>query len=111
VQGGTGVKGMLTKHKIIEHRVTAPTTNTLAIICLGLSLLGILVTPFIPILTHIAAIICGHIARSQISRSGESETGSGMALAGLIISYFCLVLYIIGILLLGFGLMTLFLVQ
>lgn len=36
--------------------------------------------------TGIPAIVLGHIARSQIRQSGES--GSGMALAGLILGYF-----------------------
>jgi hypothetical protein len=97
----------MTEHKIIEHRVTAPTTNVLAIISLVLSLLGVLATLVIPIVTHIAAIICGHIARSQIRRNGGSEKGSGMALAGLIISYLSLILSFIGLLFLGVGLMAL----
>jgi len=98
----------MTEHKIIEHRITVPTTNVLAIICLSLSLLGVLVTLFIPILTHIAAIICGHIARFQIRRSGGTETGSGMALAGLIISYLCLIFSILLLLFMGVGLMAIF---
>ena len=98
----------MTEHKIIEHRVTAPTTNVLAIISLVLSLLGVLATLFIPIVTHIAAITCGHIARSQIRRSGGSETGSGMALAGLIISYLSFIFSFIGLLFLGVGFMALF---
>ena len=56
----------MTEHKIIEHRVTASTTNVLAVISLVLSLLGVLATILIPIMPQIAAIICGHIARSQI---------------------------------------------
>jgi hypothetical protein len=36
-------------------------------------------------ISSIAAIVCGHIARSQIKRTGEQ--GAGMALAGLIIGY------------------------
>jgi Domain of unknown function (DUF4190) len=36
--------------------------------------------------TGIPAIVLGHIARSQIRQSGES--GSGMAVAGLILGYF-----------------------
>ena len=50
-------------------------TNTLAIVALVTSLLGI----------GLAGIICGHIALSQIKRSNEQ--GKGMALAGLIIGY------------------------
>ena len=96
------------EHKIIEHRVTAPTTNVLAIISLVLSLLGILATFLIPFVSQIAAIVCGHIARSQVKHSGGSQTGSGMALAGLIISYLSIVFSLIGFVLLGVGLMALF---
>jgi hypothetical protein len=97
-----------TKHKIIEHRVTAPTTNVLAIISLVVSLLGVFATFIIPFIAQIAAIICGHIARSQIMQSNGTQTGSGMALAGLIISYVMLIFSLIGIVFLGVGLMALF---
>ena len=97
-----------TKHKIIEHRVTAPTTNVLAIISLGVSLLGVFATFIIPFVAQIAAIICGHIARSQIMQSRGSQTGSGMALAGLIISYVMLGFSFIAIVFLGVGLMAVF---
>jgi hypothetical protein len=49
-------------------------TNTLAILALVFGL----VFP-------IAGIVCGHIARGQIKRTGES--GDGLALAGLILGY------------------------
>ena len=67
-------------------------TNTLAIISLGLGLAGF---PFlcmslvlgvcgcVEALLAIAAVITGFMAHSQIQTSGES--GSGMALAGMII--------------------------
>ncbi len=97
-----------TKHKIIEHRVTAPTTNVLAIISLVVSLLGVFATFIIPFVAQIAAIICGHIARSQIMQSRGSQTGSGMALAGLIISYVILGFSFIAIVFLGVGLMAVF---
>ena len=97
-----------TKHKIIEHRVTAPTTNVLAIISLGVSLLGVFATFIIPFVAQITAIICGHIARSQIMQSRGSQTGSGMALAGLIISYVVLGFSFIAIVFLGVGLMAVF---
>ena len=41
------------------------------------------------------AIVFGHIARSRIKRTGD--TGKGMALAGLIIGYVTIVLWIAGI--------------
>ena len=52
-----------------------PRTNTLAVVTLVMAF----VFP-------LAAIPTGHIGRSQIRRTGEQ--GAGMALAGLIISYF-----------------------
>lgn len=55
-------------------------TNSLSIVALILSLVG-LVTGF----TAIGGIICGHIARSQIKRTGEA--GDGMALWALIVGY------------------------
>ena len=97
-----------TQHKIIEHRVTSPSTNVLAVISLVVSLLGVFSTFIIPFVAQIAAIICGHIARSQIMQSRGSQTGSGMALAGLVISYVMLIFSLIGIVFLGVGLMALF---
>jgi hypothetical protein len=55
----------------------APSTNGLAIASLVCSLLFI----------SIVAIILGHIALSQINRSGGMQAGRGLALAGLIIGY------------------------
>jgi uncharacterized protein DUF4190 len=52
----------------------APRTNTLAIVSLVLSFF-----------VSIGGIICGHIALSQIKRTGEG--GRGLALAGVIIGY------------------------
>jgi hypothetical protein len=51
-----------------------PPTNTLAILALVFGFLF-----------PIAGIICGHIARRQIKRTGEG--GDGLALAGLILGY------------------------
>lgn len=65
-----------------------PPTNTLAIIALVASLAGLLTW-----ISSIAGIVCGHIARRQIQRTGEQ--GSGMALAGLIVGYSIAVLGIL----------------
>jgi len=35
----------------------------------------------------IPGIICGHVARAQIRDSNGGQTGEGLAMAGLIISY------------------------
>ena len=95
-------------HQVVEHRLTSPKTNALAVVSLVVSLLGVILTWFIPIITQIAAIICGHIALSQIKKSRGNQTGSGMALAGLIISYIVLVFVVIVIFLVGVTLSELF---
>jgi hypothetical protein len=66
-----------------------PRTNTLAIISLSCGI-GQLIGG---IFATIPAIICGHIARGQIRRTGE--TGAGMALAGVILGYVGLALTVI----------------
>lgn len=71
---------------------TAPAgakTNTLAIISLVASLLGLATG-----IGFLVGIICGHIALGQIKKTGEQ--GRGLAVAGLIIGYIGIVLAIIG---------------
>jgi uncharacterized protein DUF1707/uncharacterized protein DUF4190 len=65
----------------VPATVAVPGTNQLAVISLtcGIGQL-MLLWP-----ASVAAIVCGHVARSQIRRTGEQ--GSGMALAGLILGY------------------------
>ena len=53
-------------------------TNTLAIISLVLAFV-----------VSLGAVICGHIALSQIKRTGEN--GRGLAIAGLVLGYIGLV--------------------
>ena len=65
-------------------------TNDLAVASLVLSILG----TFIPLLLSIPAIICGHKARANF-RKGIAVSGSGIALAGLIIGYVMVVFWII----------------
>ena len=62
-----------------------PKTNTLAIVSLVLSLVGV----------GIGGIITGHIALNQIKTSGEG--GRGLALAGTIIGYAAVAIGIIAI--------------
>ncbi len=62
---------------------TGPKTNTLAIVSLVLAF-------FI----SLGAVICGHIALSQIKKTGEN--GRGLAIAGLILGYLGLVAGLIG---------------
>ncbi|GAA4830094.1 hypothetical protein GCM10023201_17200 [Actinomycetospora corticicola] len=63
-------------------------TNGLAIASLVLSLLGLVVG-----ITAIGGVICGHIARGQIRQRGEG--GDGLALAGLIIGYILIGLFVL----------------
>jgi len=47
--------------------------------------------------TAIPAVICGHIARAKIRKSGGALGGRGIATTGLILGYIALVLGIMGI--------------
>ena len=49
------------------------------------------------LITAIPAVICGHIARSKIRKSGGALGGKGIATAGLILGYIALVLGVMGI--------------
>jgi hypothetical protein len=71
-----------------QYRSPRQTTNALAIAALVCG-----VAQFITGITFIPAIILGHVARSQIRRTGEQ--GDGMALAGLILGYLGGILFII----------------
>ncbi|GAA2037382.1 hypothetical protein GCM10009819_22480 [Agromyces tropicus] len=72
-------------------RPAPPPTNTLAWVSFGLALGSI----FFGLLTSVAAVVCGHIARSQIRQRGEE--GNGIALTGLILGYVVTGLWVAGI--------------
>ncbi|HEY5156832.1 MAG TPA: DUF4190 domain-containing protein [Anaerolineales bacterium] len=86
---------------------TGPRTSTMAIISLVGGITGWTVLPF---LGSLAAIIFGHIAKSEIKKSGGMLAGNGLATAGLIMGYLsitlgiCLVCVFIILPLLGIGL-------
>jgi hypothetical protein len=44
-----------------------------------------------------AAVVFGHIALRQIARSRETESGSGLAIAGLVFGYIGLVLLVVAL--------------
>jgi pyruvate/2-oxoglutarate dehydrogenase complex dihydrolipoamide acyltransferase (E2) component len=71
---------------------TAPPTAPSALWSLILGILSFLCGGFI---TAIPAIICGHVGRSAIRKSGGALGGGGMAMAGLILGYVALVLNIL----------------
>ena len=70
-----------------------PGTNGLAIASLACSLAQFAIRP----LATIPAIVCGHMARSQIKRTGEQ--GAGLALAGLTLGRTAVILGILFIVL------------
>lgn len=58
-------------------------------------ILGILAIISCGPISGIPAIICGHMARSKIKMEPDALTGDGMALAGLIMGYFSIVVVIL----------------
>jgi hypothetical protein len=61
--------------------VVYPTTNGLAVASLVAGFL------WVAWFGSILAVIFGHMALGQINRSGGRETGTGMAIAGLVLGY------------------------
>lgn len=64
--------------------IRQPSTSALAIVSLAFGICGLL------FFGSLIAVVCGHIARTQIRNSQGMQTGDGMALAGLILGYFAL---------------------
>ena len=65
-------------------------TSTLAIISMIAGILGFV--QILPVIGPIAAIIAGHMAKSEIKKSGGIVTGNGMATTGLILGYLMIAL-------------------
>ena len=84
-----------------------PHNSTMAIVSLIGGIAGWTVLPF---LGSIVGIITGHMAKSEIKKSGGMVTGNGMATAGLILGYLsiafglCLICVLVILPLLGIGL-------
>jgi hypothetical protein len=62
----------------------APPTSTLAIISL---ISGIVSWFLLPFIAAVAAVITGHMAKSEIRKSNGLLGGNGMATAGLVLGY------------------------
>lgn len=75
-------------------------TNGLAIASLVTSLLGFV----FPVLPAVLAIIFGFVSLSQINKSGQG--GRGMAIAGIVIGFLWVALYVVLIGILVFSLST-----
>ncbi len=87
--------------------IQAPKTNTLAIVSLVLGIGAFVVGIFLPFLMQLGAVICGHMARGQIARSGGQEGGDGLALTGLILGYIGLAIFGLVALVLGGSILAL----
>lgn len=70
-------------------------TNSLAVVSLVSGILG---WTFLPFLGSVVAIICGHMARSEIRRNPQTQEGDGMAVAGLVLGYLVIGLSVLAIL-------------
>jgi hypothetical protein len=73
--------------------LAAPQTSSFAIASLVCSLASWFVIPFVG---AIAAVVLGHVARHEISHSYGQKSGSGLAIAGLVIGYIQLALALLG---------------
>ncbi len=78
-----GMSGATAPPPLVPYGAITP-TSTLAVTSLVLGILSVLSCTFF---TGIPAIICGHIARSQIRQSGGTTKGEGLAMGGLITGY------------------------
>jgi hypothetical protein len=74
-------------------------TNGMAVASLVCSCAGII--PFFFGLTCVLGIIFGFVARSQIRRTNGVQQGSGLALAGIIVGFSLIALFIILLIILG----------
>ncbi len=64
-----------------------PDNNGFAVASLVLGILSLMMFCCCGFVLGIPGIICGHVARAQIRDSNGGQTGEGLAMAGLIISY------------------------
>ena len=70
-----------------------PRTPGQAFAALILGIIGLF--PICPIILSVLAIIFGYMAKGEIERSGGALGGSGIALAGLILGWVGLALYVL----------------
>lgn len=72
----------------VQPPAAAPTSN----LALASLILGILGFTAIPFLGSIAAVVTGHMAKSEIKNSQGALGGNGMATAGLALGYVAIAL-------------------
>jgi hypothetical protein len=76
--------------------VTPPVYKRDSSLAIASLVCGLLTWSFVPFFGAIAAIITGHVAKKEIRESGDTLTGDGMALTGLILGYTQLGLIVLG---------------
>jgi hypothetical protein len=76
----------------------APQSSTMGIISLIAGIAGLTV---FPVLGSIIAVITGHMAKSEIRRSGGMITGEALATWGLILGYIGVGLTVLGLCVVG----------
>ena len=67
-------------------------TSTLAVVSLVFGILGWTLLPF---LGSLVAVVCGHMARSEIRRAPDALEGDGLAVAGLVLGYLVIALTVL----------------
>lgn len=77
-----------------------PKTSGLAIASLVCGITAWTILPIV--LTAIAAVILGHLAKKEIRGAGGTMTGNGMATAGLILGYVNMALFVVAVCVLSF---------
>lgn len=70
------------------------TTNGFAVTSL---IMGILGWTLLPLLGSLGAVVFGHMARGQIRRGNGREDGDALALAGLVLGWIALALWLLGL--------------
>ena len=76
----------------VPPAATTRPTSTLAVISLVAGIVSWLLLPFV---AGLAAITCGHMARSEIRRSNGALDGDGLAIAGLALGWINVVLCVL----------------
>jgi hypothetical protein len=74
-------------------------TNGMAVASLVCACAGII--PFFFGIPCILGVIFGFVARSQIKRTNGTQGGSGLALAGIIVGFSLIALFIIGVIIIA----------
>ena len=73
-----------------------PQTSTKALLSLIAGILGWTLLPF---LGSVGAIVLGHMARADIRRSAGQQVGDGFAIAGLVLGWLSVILWLLGVIL------------